>query len=54
MLNIAWTITNVFKTWESMHESNKAVIRVCMQVKELVDVKHKYVDGVLNKGDIVK
>ncbi len=32
----------------------KDVIRVCTQVKELVDMRDKYVDRVLNRGNVVK
>ncbi len=42
---------NVYSTWMGMCEKNEDVIRVCMQVKELVVMKDKYVDGVLNKGE---
>ncbi len=40
----------VYATWSSMQEKNEDVIRVCMQVKELVDMRDKYIDGVLNRG----
>ncbi len=36
---------------EGMCEKNEDVIRVCMQVKELVDMRDKYVNGVLNRGE---
>ncbi len=29
---------NVYATWRGMHEKNEDVIRVCMQVKEQVDM----------------
>ncbi len=32
-------------------EKNEDVIRVCMQVKELVEIRDTYVDGVLNRGE---
>ncbi len=32
-----------------MCEKNEDVIIVCMQVKELVDMRDKFVDGVLNR-----
>ncbi len=41
----------VYATWRGMCERNEAVIRVCMQVKELVDMRDKYVEGVLNRGE---
>ncbi len=37
-----------------MCNKNEDVIRVCMQVKELVDMRDKYVDGVINRGNVVK
>ncbi len=43
--------TNVYSTWRGMCEKNEDVTRVCMQVKELVDMRDKYVDGVLNRGE---
>ncbi len=45
---------NVYATWRSMCEKNEDVIRVCMQVKELVDMRDKYVDGILNRGNVVQ
>ncbi len=33
-----------------MCEKNEDVIRVCMRVKEPVDVRDKYINGVLNGG----
>ncbi len=42
---------NVYVTWRGMCEKNEDVIRVCMQVKELVDMRDKYVDGILNRGE---
>ncbi len=42
---------NVYATWMGMCEKNEDVIKVCMQVKELVDMRDKYVDGVLNRGE---
>ncbi len=42
---------NVNATWRDMCEKNEDVIRVCMQVKEIVDTRDKYVDGVLNRGE---
>ncbi len=45
---------NVYATWRGMCENNGNVIRVCMQVKELVDMRDKYRDGVLNRGNVVK
>ncbi len=36
---------NVYATWMGMCEKNEDVIRVCMRVKELVDMRDKYVDG---------
>ncbi len=38
---------NVFTTWKYMSENNEDVIRVCMQVNELVDTKDRCIDGVL-------
>ncbi len=37
-----------------MCEKNEDVIIVCMQVIELVDMRNKYIDGVLNRGNVVK
>ncbi len=39
-----------------MGENNEGVIRVCMQVKELVelDMRDKYIYGVLNGGNVEK
>ncbi len=42
---------NVYATWIDMCEKNEDVIRVCMRVKELVDMRDEYVDGVLNKEE---
>ncbi len=42
---------NVYATWRGMCEKNEDVIRVCMQVKDLVDMRDKCVDGVLNRGE---
>ncbi len=42
---------NVYATWRGMCEKDEDVIRVCMQVKELVDMRDRYVDGVLNRGE---
>ncbi len=42
---------NVNGTWRGMYEKNKDIIRVCIQVKEIVDTRDKYVDGVLNRGE---
>ncbi len=44
---------HVHSTWRVMCEKNEDVIRVCMQVKGLVDMRDKYVhvDGVLNRGE---
>ncbi len=42
---------NVYATWRGMCEKNEDVIRVCMQIRELVDMRDKYVDGVLNRGE---
>ncbi len=36
---------HVHATWRGMCEKNEDVIRVCMQVKDPVDVRDKYVDG---------
>ncbi len=41
---------NVHATWRGMYEKNEDVIRVCLQVKEIVDMRDKYIDGVLNMG----
>ncbi len=41
---------NVYATWRDMCEKNEDVIRVCMRVKEPVDVKDKYSKGVQNGG----
>ncbi len=53
MINIVW-MKNVYATWRGMCETNEDVIRVYMQVKELVDMRDKYVDGILNRGNVVK
>ncbi len=42
MLRVAYVTTS---------EKNEDVIRVCMQVKELVDIKDKKVDRALNRGE---
>ncbi len=42
---------NMYATWRDMCEKNEDVIRVCMQVKELVDMRDRYVDGVLNREE---
>ncbi len=34
-----------------MCEHNEDVITVYMQIKELVDMRDKYIDGELNKGE---
>ncbi len=36
-----------------MREKNEDVIRVCMQVKKLVDMRDKYVDVVIKMGNVV-
>ncbi len=41
---------NVYVNWKCMCENNEDVIRVCMQVKELVDMMDRCIDRVLNKG----
>ncbi len=43
------TCIPAYMTWKSMCEKNEDVLRVCIQVKELVDRSAKYVDGVLLK-----
>ncbi len=48
---------NVYATWRSMCEKNEDVIRVCMQVKELVDMRDKYIYiyiGYYIGGNVVK
>ncbi len=42
---------NVYATWRGICETNEDVIRVCMQVKELVDMRDRYVGEVLNRGE---
>ncbi len=42
---------NMYTTWSGMCENNENVIRVCMQVKEPVDMRDKYIDRVLNRGE---
>ncbi len=42
---------DVYATWRDMCEKNEDIIRVCMQVKEQVDMSDKYVHGVLNRGE---
>ncbi len=37
-----------------MCDNNEDVIRVCMQVKELVDMRDRCINGVLNRGNAVK
>ncbi len=39
----------MYATWTDMCEKNEDVIRVCMQVKELDDMRVKYVHRVLNR-----
>ncbi len=41
----------MYATWKYMCEKNENVIRVYMQVKELVDIRDRYVDGILNRGE---
>ncbi len=43
MINIVWMT--------KMCQKNEDVIRVCMQVKELVDMTDRYIDGVLNRRE---
>ncbi len=43
---------NVCRTWKCMCENNEDVFKVCMQVKELVDIKERWMDGVLNRGEM--
>ncbi len=38
--------SNVYTTWKCMCENNEDVIRVCMQVKELVGMRDRCIDGV--------
>ncbi len=45
---------NMYKTSKCMCENNEDVIRVCIQVKELVDIKDRCIDEVLNSGNVVK
>ncbi len=45
---------NVYATWRGMCKKNEDVIRVCMQVKELVDMRDKYINGVLNSSEIIE
>ncbi len=40
---------NVYATWRATCKKNEDVIRVCMQVKELVDIRDKYINGLLIK-----
>ncbi len=42
---------NVYVTWRDTCGKNEDVIRVCLQVKEPVDMRDKYVYGVLNRGE---
>ncbi len=42
---------NVYATWTDMCEKNEDVIRVCMPVKGIDDMRDKYVDGVLYRGE---
>ncbi len=44
----------MYATWRGMCEKNEDVTRVCMQVKELVDMRDKYIHGVLNRGECSK
>ncbi len=39
---------NEYATWRGMCEKNEDVIRICWQVKELIDMRDKYIDGVAN------
>ncbi len=45
---------NVYATWKSMCENNEDVIRVCMHAKALVDMRDRCIDGILNRGNVVK
>ncbi len=47
MINIVWMKEICIERGWGMCEKNEDVIRVCMQVKELVDMRDKYVDGYL-------
>ncbi len=42
---------NVYTNWKCMFENNEDVIRICMQVKELFDMRDVCIDGVLNSGE---
>ncbi len=41
---------NVHTIWKCMCENNEDVIKVCMHVKELVDMRDRCIEGVLNRG----
>ncbi len=41
---------NVYVTWKCMCKNIEDVIRICMQVKELVYIRDRCIDGVLNGG----
>ncbi len=43
---------NVYATWRDMCVKNEDVIRVCMQLKELVDMRDKYIDGDTKEGKL--
>ncbi len=45
---------NVYVARKCMCEKNEDVIRLCMQLKELVDMRDRSVDGVLNRVNVVK
>ncbi len=45
---------NVQMTWKNMCENNEDVIRDCMQVKELLDMRDRCIDGVLNRGENIE
>ncbi len=50
MINIVW-MKEMCMQHGDMCEKNEDVIRVRMQVKELVDMRDKYIHGVLNRGE---
>ncbi len=43
--------SNVYATWKCLCENNEDVFRVCMQVKERVDMRDRCIDGVLDIGE---
>lgn len=44
-------VLNVNQSWKNICENNCEIVRVCEQVKELIDMRDRCVSGVLNRGE---